>query len=100
MASNDEIEMRWIDAWSDLHEMAQHQQDLRDHRDMPCLLPEGEVISFDEGLGWLQDSVYAGHLVRVEAGWVGHRRGAILHRWQAVAGHAHSPGNAGPSQVS
>ncbi len=75
MASNTEIEMRWIDAWSEAYEIAGGRSDL------PCLLPDGMVTDFDQGLGWLQEAAYSGYLVRVEAGWVGHRRGVILHRW-------------------
>ena len=74
--SNAEIETRWIDAWNELY-------DIKGHRsDVTCQLPDGTIINFEECRGWLQESVYAGYRVRVEAGWVGHLRGAILHRWR------------------
>ena len=76
MTSNTELEMRWIEAWREAYEIA------GGRRDLPCLLPDGMVADFDAGLGWLQDAAYSGDLVRVEAGWVGHRRGLVLHRWR------------------
>ena len=75
MSSNAEIEMRWVDAWNDLYDI------VPPDRVAPCQLPDWSVVNVDECLGWLQDSVYAGYFVRVEAGWVGHRRGVIAHRW-------------------
>ena len=78
MASNADIEMRWVDAWSDLYEI------IGDRGDIPCQLPDWSVVDSEECRGYLQDSVYEGYLVRVEAGWVGHRRGAIVHRWRAA----------------
>ena len=74
MASNADIERRWVDAWNDVYDI------VRNRQDMPCMLPDWSVVSLDECLGWLQDSVYQGFAVRVEEGWVGHRRGVIAHR--------------------
>ncbi|WP_156514671.1 hypothetical protein [Planctomyces sp. SH-PL14] len=74
VASNAEIEMRWVDAWEAVHDI------VGDRRDVPVLLPDYSVVTVPELLGWLQDSVYLGYAVRVEAGWVGHRQGLIAHR--------------------
>lgn len=76
MASNADIEMRWVAAWNDLCDI------VGDRVDIPCQLPDWSVVDAEECRGWLQDSVYEGYLVRVEAGRVGHRRGAIAHRWR------------------
>lgn len=77
MGSNADREMRWVDAWNDLYEIQ------GDRPDIPCQLPDWSVVDCEECRGWLQDAVYAGDHVRVEAGWVGHRRGAIVHRHPA-----------------
>lgn len=72
MTSNADIEMRWVEAWNEVYEIAQQQ------RDIPCQLPDWTVVTLDDCLAWLQNQVYAGYTVRVEAGWVGHRRGIIV----------------------
>jgi hypothetical protein len=74
MTSNADIEMRWVEAWNEVYEIAQQQ------RDIPCQLPGWTVVTLDDCLGWLQSSIYAGYIVRVKAGWVGHRRGIIVNR--------------------
>ena len=79
MASNPDVEARWVDAWNNLAEI------VRDQRDVPCQLPDWSVVDPEACRGWLQDSVYGGYHVRVEAGWVGHRRGAIVHLWREPA---------------
>jgi hypothetical protein len=79
MASNTDIEMRWVDAWNEVYDI------VRDQRDVPCLLPDWSIVSVDECLGWLQESVYQGIAVRVEEGWVGHRLGVIVRRAPADA---------------
>jgi hypothetical protein len=76
MTSNADIEMRWIEAWNLVYEIAGQA------RDIPCQLPDWSVVTLDACLGWLQNSVYAGYSVSVEAGWVGHRRGIIVTREQ------------------
>jgi hypothetical protein len=48
--------------------------------DFSCLLPDGSIVGVEECKGWLQQSVYEGFLVRVEAGWVGHRQGVVVSR--------------------
>jgi hypothetical protein len=80
VASNEDIEMGWVDAWNDVYDI------VGPGRVCPCQLPDWSIVSVDECLGWLQESVYAGYLVRVEAGWVGHRRGVIAHRWLPQVG--------------
>lgn len=76
MESNADVEMRWVDAWNDLYDI------IGDRGDVPCLLPDWSIVNSEECRGWLQDSVYAGYRVHVEAGWVGHRRGAVVQRWR------------------
>ena len=80
MVSNADIEMRWVDAWNDLSDI------LGDRLNAPCQLPDWSIVTAAECRGWLQDSVYAGYHVRVKAGWVGHRRGAIVDRWRESDG--------------
>ena len=77
MTSNAEIERRWVEAWNDAYEIAGIA------RNVPCLLPDGSIMTFDECLGWLQASAYEGYLVQVEGGWVGHWRGTIANRSKA-----------------
>ena len=72
---NSETEMRWVDAWNELYDI------VRDRYDVPCELPDWSVVDVEACRGWLQESTYAGYHVRVEASWVGHRRGAVAHRW-------------------
>lgn len=74
MPTNDEIEMRWVDAWSDLYEI------VRDNRDVQCLLPDGEVVDIEACKGWLQDSAYQGFIPSVEQGRVSGKRGVIAAR--------------------
>ena len=73
MGSDADTEMRWVEAWNQLH-------DLSPTRDAPCQLPDWSVVGVEECKAWLQASVYEGYLVQVEAGWVGHRRGIIVSR--------------------
>ena len=70
--SNADIEMRWVDAWNDLYEIVGGQLDV------PCQLPDFSVVDVEECKGCLQDLVYKGYLVRVSAGWVGHRKGVVV----------------------
>ncbi len=51
--------MRWIDAWSELVELA------ATLRDPTCLLPDGRVVDVEAGKAWLQDAVYEGARVDV-----------------------------------
>jgi hypothetical protein len=79
MASNADTEMRWIEAWNQAHGIAGD----RKHA-VPCQLPDGTVVGFEECLGWLQDSVYDGYLVGVEAGRVRQGCGIVVRRFRAV----------------
>ena len=79
MASNADIEMRWVDAWNDLYEI------VGDRRGVPCQLPDWSVVDVDECKSWLQKSVYDGYLVQVKAGWVGHKKGVLVSRSLAEA---------------
>ena len=75
MASNSEIEMRWVEAWSDLYELLEQRSDVK------CLLPDGRVVDIEECKSWLQDSAYQGWHVKVEAGWVLNKQGIVASRW-------------------
>jgi hypothetical protein len=75
MASNSDIEMRWVEAWSDLYEL------LKQRSDVKYLLPDGRVVDIEECKGWLQDSAYQGWHVKVEAGWVLDKQGIVASRW-------------------
>lgn len=75
MASNTELEMRWIEAWSDLYELSEPQKNVK------CLLPDGQVVDMEECKGWLQDSAYQGWHVKVEAGWVVGKLHIVASRW-------------------
>jgi hypothetical protein len=75
MASNSDIEMCWVEAWSDLYEL------LKQRSDVKCLLPDGRVVDIEECKGWLQDSAYQGWHVKVEAGWVLDKQGIVASRW-------------------
>jgi hypothetical protein len=70
------IEMRWVDAWSDLYEIVGQRWDVR------CCLPDGRVVDVEGCKGWLQESVYEGYDVRVEPGWVLGKPGVIASRWE------------------
>ncbi|MDB5345336.1 MAG: hypothetical protein JWP89_3713 [Schlesneria sp.] len=74
VASNSEIEMRWVDAWNKLYDI------IGQRRDVPCQLPDWTIVDVEECKGWLQSSVYDGYHVEVEDGWVGHRKGVIASR--------------------
>jgi hypothetical protein len=76
MESHADRVMRWVDAWNDLYDIQGGQPNI------PCQLPDWSVVDAEACRGWLQESVNEGYLVRVEAGWIGHRRGAIAHRWR------------------
>jgi hypothetical protein len=75
MASNTEIEMRWVDAWSDLVDIVGE-----DQWQVNCLLPDGAVVDCETCQGWLQESAYEGYYVKVTAGWVNGKRGIVVSR--------------------
>jgi hypothetical protein len=75
MTSNSEVEMRWINAWSDLYEL------VGERSSVACLLADGQVVDIETCKGWLQKSVYQGWEVKVEAGSVSGTVGVIASRW-------------------
>ncbi len=75
MASNSELEMRWIEAWSDLYEL------IEQRTNVTCLLPDGRVVDTGECFGWLQNSAYQGWYVKVEASWAADELRLIATRW-------------------
>jgi hypothetical protein len=77
MASNSDIEMRWIDAWNDLFDLVRVEE--RWH--VNCLLPDGAVVDFERCQEWLQESACQGYYLNVEAGWVNGKRGVIASRF-------------------
>jgi len=79
MASNADIEIRWVDAWNELYEIVGCQ------RNVPCQLPDLSFVDIEECKAWLQKSVYEGYLVQVQAGWVGHKKGIVISRSLAEA---------------
>lgn len=72
MTSNADIEMRWINAWSEVYEI------VGTRTDVPCQLPDASIVSLNECLAWIQNLVYQGLTVQIEEGWVGHRRGVLV----------------------
>ena len=76
---SDEIEMRWIDAWSDVYELLK-----KYHGDVqygvPCLLPDGRVVDVEECLGWLQESAYDRYYLQVDQCWIWHKPGIVVSR--------------------
>jgi hypothetical protein len=59
MNSNLAQEEAWIEAWSELYEIA------KIHPNAEYQLPDGPV-SFEDCLHWLQDSAYAGYSLKIE----------------------------------
>jgi hypothetical protein len=74
MARNAEIEVRWVNAWSELFELIKGRHGIR------CQLPDFSVVTVQECQAWLQESVYAGYFVQVELGWIQGRPGIIASR--------------------
>jgi hypothetical protein len=75
MATNAEIEMRWMNAWNDLYEI------IKGRYAVQCQLPDSSVVDVEQCKSWLQDAVYEGDLVSVEVSWVGYRKGVTVKRW-------------------
>jgi hypothetical protein len=78
MATNAEIEMRWIDAWNDLYDITGNSPIF------PCMLDDYTVIDVDTLKGWLQDSVYDGWLIKVEAKMIHGKTVAFGSRWKEI----------------
>jgi hypothetical protein len=77
MASNTEIEMRWVDAWNDLFDIVSVEERWRAN----CLLPDGSVVDCETCQECLQASAYEGYCLKVEAGWVNGKCGVIASRF-------------------
>jgi type II secretory pathway component PulM len=81
MNSNLAQEETWIDAWSELYEIA------KIHPNAEYQLPN-EPVSFEDCLHWLQDSAYAGYSLKIETttvrdyvkGQPGNRTIVLVHR--------------------
>ncbi len=76
MAIEDDIEMRWVNAWNDMYDI------VGDRRDVRCLLPNGQVVDTEACRGWLQEQVYEGWSVKAEPSWVLGKQGIVASRWQ------------------
>jgi hypothetical protein len=79
MTGHADIEMRWVQAWSDLYEITGPSADMR------CILPDGQLVDVEVCKGWLQDSAYQGWLVKVEEGQQDGQRIVIASRWKPSA---------------
>lgn len=75
MADEDDIELRWIEAWNDVYEIVGEQWNVQ------CQLPDGQIVDPETCRGWLQEMVYAGWSVKVERGWVLGKEGIIASQW-------------------
>lgn len=73
MTTNADREMFWINAWNDLIDIV---KDLS----VKCLLPDGQIVDFEQCKGWLQESAYSGYIPAVSAGSVLGRPGVIASR--------------------
>jgi len=72
--TNAEIEMRWVEAWSQLYEI------LKSLNDAHCQLPNGSVVDTEECKAWLQDSVYEGYSINVELLRIGQQHRVAVSR--------------------
>ena len=59
MADEDDIELRWIEAWNDVYEIVGEQWNVQ------CQLPDGQIVDPETCRGWLRKMVYAGWAVKV-----------------------------------
>lgn len=77
MPSNADIEMRWVEAWNDLYDL------IGKRTNVPCCLDSGQVVDVEACKGWLQESVYQGWEVKVEAGYILGKKGVLASRWRS-----------------
>jgi hypothetical protein len=75
MATNGEIETRWIDAWNDLYEIT------GGSLVFGCMLDDHTPVDVETMKGWLQNSVYEGWLIKVEARLIHGKTVAFGSRW-------------------
>lgn len=78
MATNTELEERWVDAWNNLFDLVEAGEIWR----VNYLLPDGSIVDFEACKGWLQDSAYQGYYLKVDRGWVNGKRGIIVSRFK------------------
>lgn len=78
MAKNSVIEMRWINAWNDLCELAGNRSGI------DCRLPDGRVVDIETCKGWIQESAYQGWEVKVESSFFSGTEGVIVSRWRSA----------------
>jgi hypothetical protein len=76
MVSNADVEMRWVQAWSELYEI------IGEWPDIVCRLPDGQLVDVEVCKGWLQESVYHGWFVKVEEGQHNGTRIIVALRWR------------------
>jgi len=72
MATNEDVEMRWVSAWSDLSEITGGSPVF------PCMLEDYTPVD----QSWLQNSAYDGWLVKVEAKKIHGKTIAFASRWR------------------
>jgi hypothetical protein len=77
-------EETWIDAWSELYEIA------KIHPSAEYQLPDGPV-SFEDCLHWLQDSAYAGYSLKIEMTMVQDYVRGQPHNRTVILVHRHRP---------
>ena len=76
MATNSDTEMQWVDAWNDLDSITGGSPVFR------CMLDDFTEMNAETLKGWLQDSVYSGWHVKVEARLVYGKPFAFASRWK------------------
>ena len=69
---NEEVETLWVEAWDALLSLS------KGVHGFACMLPDGSIVSVEEGLGWLQRSVYEGGAVSVSPQYLLGKPGAVL----------------------
>lgn len=85
MTSNAEIEMRWVQAWSDLYEIVGKSSDIP-----RIMLPDGQFVDMEACKGWLQESVYQGWFVKVDERQDKGKRVFVASRWKTRIEIVHS----------
>lgn len=76
MESNADIEMRWVEAWSELYDI------IHDSPNIGCKLPDGQFVDVEACKGWRQSSVYEGWCVKVEEQQENGKRVVVASRWK------------------
>jgi hypothetical protein len=76
MATNTELEERWIDAWNDLFDIVGERWNVN------CLLPDGSIVDVETCKGWLQNSAYEDYCLNVDEIWIKHEKGIVVSRFK------------------